>query len=159
MLDEVLVRKHLTLRSSFSPESEFIASRLRISGARARLRRFDVYVGRRQLSETEESAESLREQAAGQDPSVAHGREVFDSTACVNCHTVRGTVANGRFGPDLTHLMSRETIGAGTALNTPEHLRIWLGDPAVMKPGVLMPAMNLNRNDLDAVAAYMATLK
>ena len=93
------------------------------------------------------------------DPAAAHGREVFDSTACVNCHTVRGTIANGRFGPDLTHLMSRETIGAGTALNTVEHLRIWLGDPAVMKPGVLMPAMNLNPKDLDDVAAYMAALK
>ena len=93
------------------------------------------------------------------DPAAAHGREVFESTACVNCHTVRGTIANGRFGPDLTHLMSRETIGSGVALNTPEHLRIWLADPAVIKPGVLMPAMNLNPNDLDDVAAYMATLK
>ncbi len=102
---------------------------------------------------------AAQRQTAVQDPAVAHGREVFESTACVNCHTVRGTIANGRFGPDLTHLMSRETIGAGTALNTAAHLRIWLTDPAVMKPGVLMPAMNLNGKDLDDVAAYMATLK
>jgi cytochrome c oxidase subunit 2 len=92
------------------------------------------------------------------EPSVAHGRQVFESTACVNCHTVRGTIADGRFGPDLTHLMSRETLAAGAAMNTPEHLKIWIKDPSVIKPGVLMPAMNLDDQDLDAVAGYLATL-
>src|SRR6185295_63085 len=47
------------------------------------------------------------------EPSVASGRDVFASPACVNCHVVRGVGANGRFGPDLTHLMSRETLVAG----------------------------------------------
>ncbi len=93
------------------------------------------------------------------EPSVAHGREVFESTACVNCHTVRGTVADGRFGPDLTHLMSRETLASGAATNTPGHLKIWIKDPSVIKPGVLMPAMNLNDRDLDDVAGYLATLR
>ena len=51
------------------------------------------------------------------------GRRVFETTACVNCHTISGTVANGRFGPDLTHLMSRDTIASGAAPNTPEQLR------------------------------------
>jgi cytochrome c oxidase subunit 2 len=92
------------------------------------------------------------------EPSVAHGREVFESTACVNCHTVQGTVANGRFGPDLTHLMSRETLAAGAAMNTPEYLKIWIKDPSVIKPGALMPAMNLDDKDLDAVAGYLANL-
>ncbi len=96
---------------------------------------------------------------AVRDPAVSRGRTVFESTACINCHVVRGTPANGRFGPDLTHLMSRETLGAGVALNTPEHLKIWLNDPDVMKPGVLMPAMNLNESDLDDVVAYIATLR
>lgn len=97
-------------------------------------------------------------QPPAQDASVAHGRDVFQSTACVNCHSIRGTDANGRFGPDLTHLMSRETIGAGVAMNTPEHLRVWVNDPDVMKPGVLMPAMNLGDKDLDDLVAYLATL-
>jgi cytochrome c oxidase subunit 2 len=96
---------------------------------------------------------------AAQDAAVARGRTVFESTACINCHTVQGTVATGRFGPDLTHLMSRETLGAGVALNTREHLRIWVNDPAVMKPGVLMPAMNLAGKDLDDVVAYMTSLR
>jgi len=93
------------------------------------------------------------------DPSVARGRRLFDSTACINCHTVRGTVAAGKFGPDLTHLMSRETLAAGTALNTVEHLRVWVGNPAVMKPGALMPAMNLDKRDLDDLVAYLTTLR
>jgi len=90
---------------------------------------------------------------------VAHGRAVFESTACVNCHTVRGTVADGRFGPDLTHLMSRETLASGAAMNIPKHLKIWIKDPNVIKPGVLMPAMNLSDKDFDDVAGYLESLR
>jgi cytochrome c oxidase subunit 2 len=93
------------------------------------------------------------------DPTVARGRQVFESTACINCHTVQGTAADGRFGPDLTHLMARETIGSGVAMNTRDHLRIWVDDPSVMKPGVLMPAMGLDNRDLDALVDYLATLR
>jgi cytochrome c oxidase subunit 2 len=90
---------------------------------------------------------------------VSEGRRVFETTACINCHAVAGTVANGRFGPDLTHLMSRETIAAGAAPNTRENLRIWIQNPAVIKPGSLMPAMELNDQELDAVTAYLETLR
>ena len=93
------------------------------------------------------------------DSAASHGRMVFESTACVNCHTIQGTPADGRFGPDLTHLMARETIGAGVATNTPEHLKIWLNDPSQMKPGALMPAMNLGDKELDDLVAYLATLR
>ena len=59
------------------------------------------------------------QQAPAVDDRVARaGRDVFGSVACINCHTVRGTTANGIFGPDLTHLMSRSTLGAGVAANT-----------------------------------------
>jgi cytochrome c oxidase subunit 2 len=102
---------------------------------------------------------AAQQQPSVQDPAAARGRAVFESTACINCHTVRGTVATGEFGPDLTHLMSRETLGAGVALNTPDHLKIWVNDPSVMKPGALMPAMNLAEKDLDALVAYMTTLR
>ncbi len=90
---------------------------------------------------------------------VSEGRRVFETTACINCHTVAGTVANGRFGPDLTHLMSRDTIAAGAALNTPENLRLWIQKPDAIKPGSLMPAMELTDCELDAVTAYLETLK
>jgi cytochrome c oxidase subunit 2 len=90
---------------------------------------------------------------------VAQGRRVFETTACINCHTVAGTVANGRFGPDLTHLMSRETIAAGAAKNTPENLRQWILNPDAFKPGSLMPAMQLSDQELDALTSYLETLR
>jgi len=87
------------------------------------------------------------------------GRQIFEATACINCHTVTGTVANGRFGPDLTHLMSRDTIAAGAARNTPESLRLWIRNPDAIKPGSKMPAMGLSEQDVSAVAAYLETLR
>ncbi len=101
---------------------------------------------------------AAQQKPAAQTLPALHGRQLFESTACVNCHTVRGTVANGRFGPDLTHLMSRETIAAGAAMNTPEHLRMWINDPDQIKPGALMPAMNLSAANINDIAAYLETL-
>jgi cytochrome c oxidase subunit II len=92
-------------------------------------------------------------------PGVRAGRDMFASLACINCHTVRGTPANGVFGPDLTHLMSRVTLGAGVARNTPESLRAWVRDPAALKPGALMPAMQVSDDQLDRIVAYLLTLR
>jgi cytochrome c oxidase subunit 2 len=96
---------------------------------------------------------------ARDDPAARAGRELFASLACISCHTVRGTPANGVFGPDLTHLMSRATIASGVAPNTPEHIRTWVNDPAALKPGALMPAMKVSREQLDALTAYLVTLR
>jgi cytochrome c oxidase subunit 2 len=115
-----------------------------------------VYVQPR--DEFERWIQQQRQPASGSDV-VYEGRRVFETTACINCHTVSGTVANGRFGPDLTHLMSRETIAAGAALNTPKNLRLWIQKPDAIKPGSLMPAMELNDQELDAVTAYLETLR
>jgi len=92
-------------------------------------------------------------------PEARAGREVFTSVACISCHTVRGTFANGVFGPDLTHLMSRATLGAGMARNTRENLRAWVSDPAALKPGARMPAMKLSDDQLDRLVAYLVTLR
>jgi len=103
-----------------------------------------------------------QQQPAGravQDESAVAGRRVFETTACINCHAIRGTVANGRFGPDLTHLMSRATIASGAADNTPENLRVWLKDPDAIKPGSLMPAMKMTDPELDALVGYMQSLR
>ena len=91
--------------------------------------------------------------------SPTQGQRIFETTACINCHTVAGTVAHGRFGPDLTHLMSRDTIAAGAATNTPENLRQWISNPDTIKPGSLMPAMQLNDQELDSLTAYLETLR
>jgi len=92
-------------------------------------------------------------------PVVFEGRRIFESTACINCHTVAGTPANGRFGPDLTHLMSRDTIAAGVAENTPDNLRQWVRNPDAIKPGSRMPAMGLGEHQLEAVVEYLETLR
>ena len=102
---------------------------------------------------------SIQQQAAVRDPAASAGKRVFETTACINCHAVSGTVANGRFGPDLTHLMSRKTLGSGAAENTPDNLRLWIQNPDAIKPGSLMPAMKLSDADLDAVTAYLETLR
>jgi cytochrome c oxidase subunit II len=98
-------------------------------------------------------------QSAVQDPSVEEGREVFQHNACISCHTIRGTVATGRFGPDLTHVATRDTIASGSVPNTPANIRSFVNDPDHFKSGVLMPAMHLDSHDLDAVTAYLDTLK
>jgi len=98
------------------------------------------------------------EQDVSANPTAAEGRSVFLNSACINCHTIAGTVATGRFGPDLTHLASRDTIASGPVQNTPENLRKWIADPNSMKPGVLMPSMHLNDHDLDVITAYLTTL-
>jgi cytochrome c oxidase subunit II len=100
-----------------------------------------------------------QKQRANQDEKELAGKRVFETTACINCHAIAGTVATGRFGPDLTHLMSRGTIAAGAAQNTPEKLRLWIQNPEAIKPGSLMPAMQLNEADLDALVRYLETLR
>jgi cytochrome c oxidase subunit II len=106
----------------------------------------------------DEWVEAQKTQAVNDD-SVEAGRRVFESTGCINCHTVRGTVADGRFGPDLTHLMSRDTIASGVVPNTAENLRIWIQNPDSIKEGSLMPAMKLNDEQLNALVAYLGTLR
>ena len=114
-----------------------------------------VYVESRQQFDQWIQAQS---RPAVADSSVAEGRKVFETTACINCHVVAGTVANGRFGPDLTHLMSRDTLASGAVTNTPENLRLWIQNPDTFKPGCLMPAMTLTDHELDVVTAYLLTL-
>jgi cytochrome c oxidase subunit 2 len=95
-------------------------------------------------------------------PAAAHGGDgerVFLSNICVNCHTIRGTTATGTAGPDLTHLGARATIGAGVLPNDVARMRAWLADPQRYKPGSLMPRVPLPDADLDALAAYLVSLK
>jgi len=100
-----------------------------------------------------------QQQQAVMDEKVATGRHVFETQACMNCHTIVGTAATGRFGPDLTHLMSRDTLASGAMDNTRENLREWIRHPDTFKEGSLMPAMQLNDQQLDQVTAYLSTLR
>jgi cytochrome c oxidase subunit 2 len=90
---------------------------------------------------------------------VNAGRKTFESLSCVNCHVVKGTPAAGKFGPDLTHLMSRQTIASAMLPNTDENLRAWVKDPQAAKPGCLMPDMKLSDQQLSAVTSYLEALR
>ena len=92
-------------------------------------------------------------------PQVAHGQQVFLSHPCVMCHTISGTTANSRVGPDLTHLASRSTIAAGTLPNTIGNLAGWISNPQSIKPGCRMPPNPMPSQDLNDLLAYLETLR
>jgi cytochrome c oxidase subunit 2 len=100
-----------------------------------------------------------QQQAAAQEITAPEGQKVFFANSCVNCHTIRGTSAQGTFGPDLTHLMSRQTLASGAAPNLPASLRAWVRDPQEIKVGCLMPNMQMTDQEVDQIAAYLQTLK
>jgi cytochrome c oxidase subunit II len=87
------------------------------------------------------------------------GDKLFLSSTCISCHTVRGGGGNGTIGPDLTHVGSRTTLAAGVIDNTPQNLADWIRDPAAIKPGVRMPASNFTDQEIQALVAYLESLK
>jgi cytochrome c oxidase subunit II len=98
-------------------------------------------------------------QAAVAIDAVAQGRVAFETGPCLACHKVEGIAGNGQYGPNLTHLMSRDTIASGAALNTTDNLRRWIRHPDSIKPGAKMPALGLSARQIDAVVAYLGTLR
>jgi cytochrome c oxidase subunit 2 len=127
-------------------------------------------------NEPEEAADTAVAARAvvAEDPLVARGRQVFfRETTCVQCHAIQGTAAPGEIGPNLTRVGGRSTIAAGMLENTPENLALWIRDPRSVKPGVLMPgadypvssggipypATNLNDEQIQALAAYLSSMR
>jgi len=100
-----------------------------------------------------------QQKAAHEDPHVNDAKAAFGTLACVNCHSVRGTPAVGRFGPDLTHLMSRKTLAAGVLTNTTQNLQSWVNNPQQAKPGCFMPSLKLTGEELNQVVSYLQSLK
>lgn len=87
------------------------------------------------------------------------GQAAFLAQSCVNCHRVGGTPAKGTYAPDLTHLMSRQTLASGIEPNTKDNLRKWVVDPQKVKPGCLMPAFGLSQTDVAAIVDYLRSLE
>jgi cytochrome c oxidase subunit II len=87
------------------------------------------------------------------------GQQVFLQTTCAMCHTIRGTSAGSRVGPELTHVGSRMTLAAGTLPNTRGHLAGWVIDSQSVKPGNRMPPNALSPEDLQAVVTYVRSLR
>jgi cytochrome c oxidase subunit II len=96
---------------------------------------------------------------AVEDSAARAGKDLFLSLSCVNCHRIRGTPAAGGYAPDLTHLMSRQTLASGTVKNDEANLRQWVLDPQKLRPGCLMPAFRLDDRELRLVVQYLRTLE
>ena len=87
------------------------------------------------------------------------GHDLVVKGACAMCHALSGTPAGSRVGPDLTHVGSRRTLGAGTLPNTRANLASWIRDPQAIKPGAKMPPQPLSAPELQAVVSYLEQLK
>jgi cytochrome c oxidase subunit 2 len=101
----------------------------------------------------------LQAASAPTEPAPQRGQSVFLTKGCAMCHSVQGTPAGARSGPDLTHAASRLTIAAGTLPMTPENLLAWIADPQRLKPGSKMPRLDLTDEELRAVTSYVAGLR
>ena len=97
--------------------------------------------------------------AEPQSDEARRGRDIFLQSPCMMCHTIRGTTAGARLGPELTHVGSRMTIAAGTLPNTRGHLGGWVANAQAIKPGVRMPPNPLDPSDLQAVLTYLRSLR
>jgi len=100
---------------------------------------------------------AAQQQKAGA-PESADNQKVFLASACIACHTVSGTRALGRSGPDLTHLMSRQTLASTEEPNNAATLRDWIKNPQRLKPGNSMPTIPMSDAKLDQMVAYLTTL-
>lgn len=118
---------------------------------------FDVKVDAPAAFDAWLAAQARPARSASDAPAV-RGQAVF-SRACAACHVVRGTPANGRAGPDLTHVAARRSIAAGTLPMSRGGLQGWIAQPQALKPGTSMPAVPLSPQDADAVAHYLAGLR
>ena len=93
------------------------------------------------------------------DPLAQRGHDLFVNGACAACHTIAGTNAQGKVGPDLTDFGSRTSLAAGVLENTPENLRAWLKNPQAVKPGARMPNLGLSDADINALVAFLTSLE
>ncbi|MFW6089312.1 MAG: cytochrome c oxidase subunit II [Gemmatimonadota bacterium] len=90
---------------------------------------------------------------------IEEGQELLMTKGCIACHRIQGTPAAGVLGPDLSHVGSRRTIAAGILENTEENMIRWLRDPGEVKPGALMPTLQLSDEELRTLAAYLRSLE
>jgi cytochrome c oxidase subunit 2 len=107
-------------------------------------------------------------QRTPEDLLAEEGRAIFLRSACIACHAISSTTAQGRVGPDLTRFGTRPTVGAGARPNTQENLEAWIRDPRALKAGALMPGARLEAagfpptglsdEEIRAVAAYLRSL-
>ncbi len=115
------------------------------------------------VAETQAEFDAWQQQQLQIPPAPAQpaleGARLFRELTCVNCHAVGGATGAAGVGPDLTHLGSRLTLGAGVLENTPDNLAAWIVEPGAFKPGVYMPGYQLSEAELRALVVYLETLQ
>ena len=97
--------------------------------------------------------------AATNDALAQTGAQIFAEKTCGNCHNISGTSSNGQAGPDLTHLASRQTLLTGLIPNDKKSLARWIENPQEIKPGANMPKFYLDKDSVNALVAYLSSLK
>jgi cytochrome c oxidase subunit 2 len=118
---------------------------------------FDVYVDTSdQFQAWVKNQQAPIPQMTGQ---AALGEQEFMKAACVGCHTINGTAAQGKVGPNLTHLGSRFIFAGGVGTNTYESMQAWLADPQAIKPGTLMPNLHLSQSQINDIVTFLVNLK
>ncbi|MDP9266245.1 MAG: cytochrome c oxidase subunit II [Chloroflexota bacterium] len=93
------------------------------------------------------------------DPATKAGRELFLALACSGCHTIAGTTAQGKVGPELTHIASKDSIAGVLRPVSEENLKKWISNPPGVKPGTQMPNLGLPPDNIDAIVKFLLTLK
>ncbi len=125
---------------------------------------FDKWLENQEKPADLDKALAKAETPTAEQADARRGQAVFCAQACAQCHRVSGTAARGTMAPDLTHLMSRQTLASGMIHDdsgkiTPENLRNWVDDPQNIKSGCLMPGFgNLAKRDRDDIIEYLLTL-
>jgi cytochrome c oxidase subunit 2 len=105
-------------------------------------------------------SDALKEAARATAPETKAGRELFLSLPCTGCHTIKGTTAAGKVGPELSYVASKKSIAGGLLSPVNEaNLAKWLQNPPAVKPGTLMPNLNLSAEQIRDLVSYLLTLK
>lgn len=102
---------------------------------------------------------SRKRAATDSSEQIQDGKRLFIEKTCSNCHTIKGTEANGINGPDLTHLASRSTLLAGVLVNNVSNLKSWISKPQKIKPGAYMPDFAMEDSTVESITAYLSSLK
>ncbi|MGS1097414.1 cytochrome c oxidase subunit II (plasmid) [Aquamicrobium terrae] len=112
------------------------------------------------VMEPSEFRQWLQARAGASPGAASEGRDLFLAHGCGACHRVAGTEADGSVGPDLSHVGSRETLGAGILPNSEGTLRDFIAHPHVIKPNSKMPAFSmLPERDIGEIAAWLKGLE
>jgi cytochrome c oxidase subunit 2 len=106
------------------------------------------------------AVEAVKEANRLLDPNTKKGRELFLSLACVGCHSVKGTPASGKVGPELTYVASKKSIAGGVLSPVDEaNLTKWIKNPPAVKPTTAMPNLNLSDDQVHDIVQWLLTLK